>query len=60
MIWCNILLCVCSIHFVSQREDSGLWTQYTITYPGLMWLIITGSEFDDWIYWNFFCSYNKL
>jgi hypothetical protein len=25
-----------------------------VTYLGLAWLIIMGSEFDDWIYWHFF------
>jgi hypothetical protein len=31
-------------------------------YPRLAWLIITGSRFDDWLYWHFFtitANYNS-
>jgi hypothetical protein len=32
--------------------------EFTVTYKGYAWLIITCSGLDDWIYWYFYYSFN--
>jgi hypothetical protein len=37
-----------------------LHVQSTVTYEGFEWLIVTGSGFDDCIYWHFYYNYKQL
>jgi hypothetical protein len=51
-------------------EYQAKWIQFTlsqhiflrpiVTCPGFAWWIITGSGFDDRIYWHFYYNYNQL
>jgi hypothetical protein len=31
-----------------------------VTCNGYSWLLITGSGWDDWMYWHFYYNYNEL
>jgi hypothetical protein len=48
----SIHLLQCMLHVRSTSHSTN--NSNNVTYMGLWWLIITGSEFDDWIYWHYF------